>query len=180
MHNPINYPREPEVGERASRHSRLPSRPLPFVPFSASSTTMSTAECIASANDLLAAHSALINRVRLNQKAHRRQLRALPSPPQEILNVPLIPSPQPSPPTSRSPSPNLPPKPKPYRPDLPLAKRARMARYDNYVPEEETIRNDYSQRYVDGGEWPQNWVLGADPERRFEEYVSYLSHWHMR
>ncbi|KIP10153.1 hypothetical protein PHLGIDRAFT_39604, partial [Phlebiopsis gigantea 11061_1 CR5-6] len=63
-----------------------------------------------------------------------------------------------------------PPRPKPYRPDLPPAKRARVTRYDNYVPEEETIRNDYSQRYVDGGEWPQDWVLGADPEHRFEEY----------
>lgn len=56
-----------------------------------------------------------------------------------------------------------------FRADLPPAKRARVARYKNYVPEEETIRNDYSQRYVDGGEWPQNWVLGADPEHRFEE-----------
>lgn len=55
------------------------------------------------------------------------------------------------------------------RPDLPPAKRARVQRYKNYVPEEETIRNDYSQRYVDGGEWPQNWVQGAEPERRFEE-----------
>ena len=136
---------------------------------------MTTAECIASANNLLAVHATLLDRVRLNQRAFRRQLRALPSPPQEILNVPLIPTPQPSPPPSRSPSPNLPPKPKPYRPDLPPAKRARMARYDNYVPEEETIRNDYSQRYVDGGEWPQNWVLGADPERRFEECVPRLS-----
>ncbi|EKM61498.1 uncharacterized protein PHACADRAFT_82400 [Phanerochaete carnosa HHB-10118-sp] len=138
---------------------------------------MSTAECIASANDLLAAHSALLAHVCTNQRAHRRQLRTLPSPPQLILNVPLVPSPQPSPPppsSSRSPSPSrspgLPPRPAPYRPDLPAAKRARMARYGNYVPEEETIRNDYSQRYVDGGEWPQNWVLGADPERRFEEY----------
>jgi mRNA (2'-O-methyladenosine-N6-)-methyltransferase len=56
-----------------------------------------------------------------------------------------------------------------FRADLPPAKRARAARYKNYVPEEETVRNDYSQRYVDGGEWPQNWVLGADPEHRFEE-----------
>ncbi|KAF7307680.1 hypothetical protein MKEN_01128000 [Mycena kentingensis (nom. inval.)] len=56
------------------------------------------------------------------------------------------------------------------RPDLPPAKRARVARYKNYVPEEETIRNDYSQQYVDGGDWPQNWVLGAEPEHRFEEY----------
>jgi hypothetical protein len=49
------------------------------------------------------------------------------------------------------------------------AKKARVAKYQNYVPEEETIRNDYNQRYVDGGEWPQNWVQGADPARRFEE-----------
>ncbi|KAF8331940.1 MT-A70-domain-containing protein [Cantharellus anzutake] len=56
------------------------------------------------------------------------------------------------------------------RDDLPPEKRERALRYQNYSPEEETIRNDYSQRYVDGGEWPQNWVLGAEPERRFEEY----------
>lgn len=136
---------------------------------------MSTAQCIASANDILAAHAALVDRIRQDQKQRRRQLRALPSPPQAILNVSLIPSPEPSPPVSRSPSPTLPPRPKPYRPDLPPAKRARVTRYDNYVPEEETIRNDYSQRYVDGGEWPQDWVLGADPEHRFEEYVPFTS-----
>ncbi|EJD52159.1 MT-A70-domain-containing protein [Auricularia subglabra TFB-10046 SS5] len=56
------------------------------------------------------------------------------------------------------------------RPDLPPPKKARVERYRNYVAEEETIRNDYSQRYVDSGEYPQNWVLGAEPERRFEEY----------
>ncbi|KAI0094471.1 MT-A70-domain-containing protein [Irpex rosettiformis] len=131
---------------------------------------LTTAECISSANDLLAAHAALVNRVRLEQKSYRRQLRALPSPPQSILNVPLIPSPQPSPPQSRSPSPSLPPLKQRTHKDLSAVKRARVARYDNYVPEEETIRNDYSQRYVDGGEWPQNWVLGAEPEHRFEEY----------
>lgn len=53
---------------------------------------------------------------------------------------------------------------------LPPSKRARKEKYANYIPEEETIRNDYSQRYVDGGEWPQNWVLGAKLEQRFEEY----------
>lgn len=96
----------------------------------------------------------------------------------DFLNYPLIPSPSPSPaesPSSSMPSSprpsiaQLPPKPQTYRHDLPPAKKARVARYTNYVPEEETIRNDYSQRYVDGGEWPQNWVLGADPEKRFEE-----------
>ncbi|PCH43013.1 MT-A70-domain-containing protein [Wolfiporia cocos MD-104 SS10] len=131
---------------------------------------MSACECLASANELLAAHSALISRVRANQRNHRRQLRALHSPPHNILKLPLIPSPSPSPPPSRPASPLIVPQPRPVRQDLPPAKRARVARYANYVPEEETIRNDYSQRYVDGGEWPQDWVLGADPEHRFEEY----------
>ncbi|KAH9948483.1 MT-A70-domain-containing protein [Amylocystis lapponica] len=132
---------------------------------------MSVSACLASANDLLAAHAALVSRVRTSQLSHRSQLQQLPSPPQDILKLPLIPPP-PRPPTPSPPSsPVLPPKPRPHRPDLPPAKRARVARYGNYVPEEETIRNDYSQRYVDGGEWPQNWVLGADPEHRFEESV---------
>lgn len=47
------------------------------------------------------------------------------------------------------------------RNDLPEAKRARMAKYANYVPEEETIRNDYSQHYVDSGFYPQNYILGT-------------------
>ncbi|CDO70412.1 hypothetical protein BN946_scf184999.g53 [Trametes cinnabarina] len=129
-----------------------------------------TTECLASANELLAAHSVLVARIRNSQRNFRKQLRTLPSPPQGILKLPLIPTPprssSPSPPSS----PLITPAPKPVRPDLPPAKRARVARYSNYVPEEETIRNDYSQHYVDSGEWPQNWVLGADPEHRFEEY----------
>ncbi|EPQ55761.1 MT-A70-domain-containing protein [Gloeophyllum trabeum ATCC 11539] len=140
---------------------------------SASTTTVATTttECLASANDILAAHAALIARVKSSQAARRRHLQSLPSPPHELVRLPLIPTPS----QSRSPSPpstpDLPPqKPREIRPDLPPAKRARLARYRNYVPEEETIRNDYSQRYVDGGEWPQNWVIGAEPERRFEEY----------
>ncbi|KIM23587.1 hypothetical protein M408DRAFT_77403 [Serendipita vermifera MAFF 305830] len=56
------------------------------------------------------------------------------------------------------------------RTDLDKEKMAKVRRYRNYVPEEETIRNDYSQQCVDGGQWPQNWVLGAELERRFEEY----------
>ncbi|TCD60840.1 hypothetical protein EIP91_009418 [Steccherinum ochraceum] len=132
---------------------------------------MSVTATLASANDLLASHVALVSQSREAQKTRRRELRSLPSPPQSILKLPLIPSPLPSPPLSPPSSPAfLPSHPKPIRSDLPPAKRARYARYDNYVPEEETIRNDYSQRYVDGGEWPQNWVLGADPDHRFEEY----------
>ncbi|KAJ7482272.1 MT-A70-domain-containing protein [Mycena galericulata] len=132
-----------------------------------------TTEITSSANDLLAAHSALILKVRTAQQFHRRQLRSLQFPPSEILELPLIPSSPPSPVDQDSPpaSPSVNSRLSQVRPgDLPPAKRARVARYKNYVPEEETIRNDYSQRYVDGGEWPQNWVLGADPEHRFEEY----------
>ncbi|KAF8486944.1 MT-A70-domain-containing protein [Russula ochroleuca] len=124
----------------------------------------------ATANDLLAQHFVLISRLKESQKAHRRKLRTLPSPPLSILNLPTIPSPKPSPPPSPPSSPLLLPRRKPPRADLSQAKRARAVHYENYVPDEETIRNDYSQRYVDGGEWPQNWVLGAEPERRFEEY----------
>ncbi|KAJ7875398.1 MT-A70-domain-containing protein [Mycena olivaceomarginata] len=130
-----------------------------------------TTEVISSVNDLLASHSALILKVRNSQQSHRRQLLSLQFPPAEILDLPLIPSSPPSPVDADSPpsSPTLNSR-AVFRADLPPAKRARAARYKNYVPEEETIRNDYSQRYVDGGEWPQNWVLGADPEHRFEEY----------
>src|ERR1700722_16690099 len=132
---------------------------------------MSTIEVISSSNELLSAHSGLISRVRQSQQSHRRQLHTQPSPPYELLRLPLIPSPPRSPPESPPSSPLLAPTPRPARPDLPLAKRARVARYSTYVPEEETIRNDYSQRYVDSGEWPQNWVLGAEPEHRFEEWA---------
>lgn len=132
--------------------------------------TTTTTEVISSANELLASHAALILNVRLAQQKNRRQLTSLHSPPQELLRLPFIPTPPPSPPPDDSPpsspvarSNQL------ARADLPPAKRARVARYANYVPDEETIRNDYSQRYVDAGEWPQNWVLGAEPEHRFEE-----------
>ncbi|TFK29063.1 MT-A70-domain-containing protein [Coprinopsis marcescibilis] len=130
--------------------------------------TLSTTEIVASANELLASHSALIAKVRAQQQQHRRQLHSLQPPPSEVLRLPLLPSPSPSPPPEESPPPSPPQR--QLKPDLPPIKRARAVRYHNYIPEEETIRNDYSQRYVDGGEWPQNWVLGAEPEHRFEEY----------
>ncbi|KAF8183798.1 MT-A70-domain-containing protein [Mycena galopus ATCC 62051] len=131
-----------------------------------------TTEVISTGNDLLAAHSALLEKIRNAQQFRRRQLRSLQFPPTAILELPLIPFSPPSPVDVDSPplSPILNARAPTFRADLPPAKRARAARYKNYVPEEETIRNDYSQRYVDGGEWPQNWVLGADPEHRFEEY----------
>lgn len=131
-----------------------------------------TVDLINTAHDLLAEHANLLARVRASQRASRSRLQAIPSPPIDLISLPLIPSRSPSPPPSPLSEPLSPVSPrrtKPVRSDLPPTKRARAARYVNYVPEEETIRNDYSQRYVDGGEWPQNWVLGAEPERRFEE-----------
>ncbi|KAG9028138.1 hypothetical protein FRB95_006822 [Tulasnella sp. JGI-2019a] len=126
-----------------------------------------------STEELLRTHATLTSRVRSFQRDHRRTLSDLPSPPQSLLALPLIPAPSP-------PLPNTPPR-RPLssgaqqsqrvvQPDIPASKRAKVARYANYVPEEETIRNDYSQRYVDTGEWSQNWILGAEPEKRFEEY----------
>ncbi|KAG8908839.1 hypothetical protein FRB99_003077 [Tulasnella sp. 403] len=131
---------------------------------------------IASAQEVLSEHARLTAEVRSLQREHRRILANLDSPPRALLSLPLLPSPPPSPPISLSPNRDeeavKPQQPayKVVRSDLPAVKRARVARYHNYVPEEETIRNDYSQRYVDTGEWPQNWVLGAEPENRFEEY----------
>ncbi len=111
----------------------------------------STVQALAEANELLAAHAAFILRVGSSQRQRREQLHALESPPNELLKFPYISTPQPSPPSEHSPLPSPAPE-RVIRPDLPPAKRARAARYSNYVPEEETIRNDYSQRYVDGGE----------------------------
>ncbi|KAG2123422.1 MT-A70-domain-containing protein [Suillus clintonianus] len=130
----------------------------------------STTDVLNSANSLLTSHRELLTYVRNSQRAHRRQLRALATAPSDLVNFPLIDSPGPSPLPSPPSSPQLAPRTRPQRQDLHPAKRARVARYANYVPEEETIRNDYSQRYVDSGEWPQNRVLGAEPSRRFEEY----------
>lgn len=152
---------------------------------------MSTANILSRANDLLASHSVLLTQVRDRQRANRRALRNFvnnapssqdTSSLDTLLNLPLLPTPEASPPGSRASSPELAgpsrvsqvvhPHPRQVRPDLSVAKRARCARYKNYVPEEETIRNDYSQHYVDSGDWPQNWIVGAEMERRFEEYVS--------
>lgn len=130
-----------------------------------------TLELLASANETLAAHSALLTRARTAQIVHRSALRALPSPPYSVLHLPLIPSPAASPAPSRSASPDA--SERRDKPELPPPKRARVLKYANYVAEEETVRNDYAQRYVDGGEWPQNWVLGAEPEKRFEELSAF-------
>ena len=142
----------------------------------ATATATTTAEVLSSARAALDSHAALMTAVRTSQMNRKQVVRGLPSPPDQLLSLPPIPQ--------RSPSPESPPPSSPElnphlskqldqlkRNDLSPAKLARVAKYQNYSPEEETIRNDYSQQYVDSGEWPQNWVLGADLERRFEEYV---------
>jgi len=134
-------------------------------------TAESTTELLSQANELLTSHAILIDKIRSVQLKFRQQLRTLPPPAEELLKLPIAPSPP------LAPNDDLPlPSPtfkleesEPCRPDLPLVKKVRSLRYQNYVPEEETIRNDYSQRYVDGGEWPQNWVIGAELEHRFKE-----------
>lgn len=134
-------------------------------------TAESTTELLSQANELLTSHAILIDKIRSAQIKFRQQLRTLPSPAAELIKLPIAPSPPLSPDDDLPlPSPIIKPEELDLgRLDLPPAKKARLVRYQNYVPEEETIRNDYSQRYVDGGEWPQNWVIGAEPEHRFEE-----------
>lgn len=136
----------------------------------------STTETLSDINHLLSVHSNLVRRVRNAQRTHRDALRTLPSPPESLLQLPLIRTPSPSPPSSphteysyshiTAPAASRNPK---LRTDLLPEKRVRLARYAHYIPEEETFRNDYCQRYVDSGDWPQNWVVGADLEKRFEE-----------
>jgi len=65
----------------------------------------STVQALTSANELLAAHAALILRVRASQKLHRQQLHSLESPPTEILRLSFIPSPPPSPDRDETPLP---------------------------------------------------------------------------
>ncbi len=147
-----------------------------------------------SSQQLLNAHAALKEKVISARKEHQKILSRFPSPPpafasissdpirlvvgeSELPEAPLqhLNSKQSSSKSSSSSSTSLDLKEsllthkRILRDDLSAEKRERAIRYQNYSPEEETIRNDYSQRYVDGGEWPQNWVLGAEPEHRFEE-----------
>ncbi|KAH7107053.1 MT-A70-domain-containing protein [Auriculariales sp. MPI-PUGE-AT-0066] len=118
------------------------------------------------ASAILLEHDALVASVRALQQKHRKWLS--PSSAEGSLaqfdDLPSRAMPVHAPAPSSSKPPRM------MRNDIPENKRARVDRYKNYVPEEETIRNDYSQRYVDSGDYPQNWVLGAEPERRFEEY----------
>lgn len=153
------------------------------------------AEILTSSNDLLAEHDALIERLEAAQQRHRAISSRFSSPTfSGLATRPVLPSRSPrrrkrsidsvdsddtvsevaeplfaSAPQSYN---STHPQARNLRPDLPPIKRLRALRYQNYSPEEETIRNDYSQQYVDGGDWPQNFVQGAEPERRFEEYAT--------
>lgn len=126
---------------------------------------------LASAHTLLIEHDALAASVRASQRRRQRWVLSLHSPPALLSQLPEIqPSQTPSGRRDDIQEARLPPSPRLSKVDRWAgAKSARVERYRNYVPEEETIRNDYSQHYVDSGEWPQNFVLGAEPERRFEE-----------
>ncbi|KZT58139.1 hypothetical protein CALCODRAFT_255663 [Calocera cornea HHB12733] len=148
---------------------------------------MTSADVLPRAVDLLAAHTSLLSKVRQTQQLNHSLLssafpeQSRPAAVTAVLQAPLTDASHTQVPILSSPASPPPPKrPLPDRPDLPPAKRARMAKYRNYVPEEETVRNDYSQHYVDTGDWPQNYVQGAELERRFEECVRCLSqHQHM-
>lgn len=131
---------------------------------------VTTTEAISSANDLLAAHTSLLSSVYETQERNQKRLSHLlgGSSNLDVYRPKHFTTPS-SPSRPSTPPQTVAHQSRHIRQDLPPAKRARVARYHNYIPEEETIRNDYSQRYVDGGEWPQNWVLGAEPEHRFEE-----------
>lgn len=137
-----------------------------------------TTETMSSAREALEAHKRLMETVRSGHTHRRNILASLPASSTSGIDFPDFPERPPSPEYSPSTSPERKPHLEPEnarrlaqlaRKDLPPEKLAKVKRYQNYVPEEETIRNDYSQQYVDSGEWPQNWVLGAELEKRFEE-----------
>lgn len=138
-----------------------------------------TIEVMSSAREALESHNRLMETVRNGHVYRRDLLSSLPSSSTSGIDFPDLPERPVSPKSSPSSSPDRKPNlelvetekrsAQLARKDLPLEKLAKVRRYQNYVPEEETIRNDYSQQYVDSGEWPQNWVLGADLEKRFEE-----------
>ncbi|KAJ3505731.1 hypothetical protein NMY22_g17480 [Coprinellus aureogranulatus] len=110
-------------------------------------TLCTTSDVLASANELLAEHAALITRVRTSQEENRKKCFSIQPTPHEVLKAPLIPVRPSTPPSEPESPPPSPPRNRLIRPDLSGIKKARATRYINYVPEEETIRNDYSQRY---------------------------------
>lgn len=156
-----------------------------------STITSTSTDVLASSKALLDAHDALLRKLEANQQRYQSTIQRFPSPPPGLGTRFLVPARSPhsregSVESSDSetdvrevcktrrlgscfPLAHMYMTTKPLRADLPPIKRLRAARYKNYSPEEETIRNDYSQQYVDGGDWPQNFVQGAEPGRRFEE-----------
>lgn len=136
-----------------------------------------TTEVLSSAHSTLESHAQLMKAVHANHERRRHLLAMLPSSSTTGISFPDLPPRPDSPESTKSESYEYDPHMERYlkqlnRTDVPKEKMEKLKRYRNYVPEEETIRNDYSQQYVDSGEWPQNWVLGAELEKRFEELVS--------
>lgn len=135
-----------------------------------------TTEVLSSGYAILEEHAQLMEAIKTNHNRRRELLASLSAPLTAGITFSDLPrrSPSPESPMSepKEPDPHLEHQMKQLqRTDLPPEKLAKVKRYQNYVPEEETIRNDYSQQYVNSGDWPQNWVLGAELEKRFEEYV---------
>jgi hypothetical protein len=139
---------------------------------------VTTTELLSSAHSVLESHSQLMKSIETSHNRRRELVSQLPPSVIAGVSLPELPTRSPSPePSSNDTAPRntrddyldrererqL------QRTDLDKEKMAKVRRYSNYVPEEETIRNDYSQHCVDSGQWPQNWVLGAELERRFEE-----------
>jgi hypothetical protein len=169
----------------------LPARPTkkaPNVentsaPYAAMSTTT---EVLSSGHAILEEHAQLMETIKTNHNKRRELFGSLPSSLTSGITFPELPKRTDSSLSNRSdplgsPHSDAHEEIDPYlehqrkqlqRTDLSPEKLAKVRRYVNYVPEEETIRNDYSQQYVNSGEWPQNWVLGAELEKRFEEYVT--------
>ncbi|KAG8815338.1 hypothetical protein FS842_006184 [Serendipita sp. 407] len=135
----------------------------------------STTEILSSVHSTLEAHSQLMKAVESGHRRRRELISRLP--PSSVAGISFSDlansssSPESLRDSTREHDPHLEEQRKRLaRTDLPKEKLAKVKKYQNYVPEEETIRNDYSQQYVDSGEWPQNWVLGAELDMRFEEY----------
>lgn len=133
-----------------------------------------TTEVLSSGYSTLEAHAQLMKAVHANHERRRNLLASLPVSSTAGIVFPDFPARPISPESAKDDSIDYDPHWEKYqkhlsRDDLPKEKMEKLKRYQNYVPEEETIRNDYSQQYVDSGEWPQNWVLGAELEKRFEE-----------
>lgn len=158
-------------------------------PLAVCQSMATTTEVLSSGYSILESHAQLMKTIETGHNRRRDLLSQLPVSCIAGVSLPDLPNRSPSP-EVQTPS-NVPKNMRDdyiekererqlRRTDLDKDKMAKVRRYRNYVPEEETIRNDYSQQCVDGGQWPQNWVLGAELERRFEEQVCMFNYFSYR